>query len=207
MELGDMRAIDQLQAANVLRVGLNNTLQTRDKTYGSRDLLTINVDEDFLFQRVPNQTDFSDIHLDATATPAHWLEMKVEDTVSPRRAAQRAIDSTITVREGEIWSAGFGVGYLSDKYGTFFVPGLGYNPIIGVDTYHAEGRLRLNEEYEVFLRGDYDARDNIFVDQYYGVTQRISNTWIMEYAVVFSQGLNDHQGHFGLEMHLDIIRF
>jgi LPS-assembly protein len=207
IELGDMRAIDQLQAANVVRVGFNNTLQTRDKTYGSRDLLTFNVDEDFLFQRAPGQTDFSDIHLDATATPAHWLELRVEDTVSPRRAAQRAIDSTITVREGEIWSAGFGVGYLSDKYGSFFVPGLGFNPIVGVDTYHLEGRLRLNEEYEVFVRGDYDARDHVFVDQYYGVTQRVSNTWILQYAVVFSQGPNDNQGHFGLEVNLNLIRF
>ncbi len=207
MELGDMRAIDQLQAANVLRVGFNNTLQTRDKVYGSRDLMTFNVDEDFLFQRAPGQTDFSDIHLDATATPAHWLVLKVEDTVSPRRAAQRAIDSEVTVREGEIWSVGFGVGYLSDKYGAFFVPGLGYNPIVGVDTYHAEGRLRLNEQYEAFVRGDYDARDHIFVDQYYGITQRVSNTWILEYAVVFSEGPNNHQGHFGLEVNLNLIRF
>jgi LPS-assembly protein len=207
MELGDMRSIDQLQAANVVRVGFNNTVQTRDKTYGSRDLLSFNVDEDFLFQRSPGQTDFSDLHLDAVVTPAHWLEMRVEDTVSPRRAAQRAIDSTITVREGEVWSAGFGVGYLSDNYGNFLVPGLGYNPVVGVDTYHFEVRARMNEEYEIFARGDYDARDHFFVDQYYGVSQRVSNTWILQYAVVFSQGPNNNQGHFGLEVNLDIIRF
>ncbi len=207
MELGDMRAIDQLQAANVVRVGFNNTFQTRDKTYGSRDLLAFDVDEDFYFQRAAGQMDFSDIHLDLLATPAHWLELRVEDTVSPRRAAQRAIDSSITVREGEVWSATFGVGYLSDKYGTFFEPGLGYNPIVGVDTYPSELLRRMIEVYEIFGRGDYDARDDIFVDQYYGLTQRISNTWILEYAVVFSEGPNNHQGHFGFEMHLNIIRF
>jgi len=32
LDLGDMRALDQLQSENVLRVGLNNTVQTRDKT-------------------------------------------------------------------------------------------------------------------------------------------------------------------------------
>jgi len=207
MELGDMRAIDQLQAANVLRFGVHNTLETRDKTYGSRELLSLDVDEDFLFQRAPGQTDFSDIHLDMVATPAHWLELKVEDTVSTRRAAQRAIDSTITFREGEVWSAGFGVGYLSDRYGSYFVPGLGYNPIVGVDTYHYEAKARVNERYELFVRGDFDARDHVFVDQYYGVTQRVSNTWIVQYAVVFSQGPNDHQGHFGLEVNLNLLRF
>jgi len=207
IDLGDMRAIDQIQAENVMRLGLHNVLQTRDKTYGSRDLMTLDLDEDFLIKRAPGQTDFSDLHLDMVATPAHWLELRVEDTVSAERAAQRAIDTTITVREGELWSAGFGVGYLSDKYGTFFVPGLGYNPIIGVDTYHYEARMRVNEEYDVFVRGDYDARDHLMVDQYYGFTQRLSNTWIVQYAVYFAQGLNDNQGHFGMEVNLNLIRF
>jgi LPS-assembly protein len=207
MELGDMRAVDQLQASNVVRVGINNTLQTRDKVYGSRDLLTFNVDEDFRFQRAPGQTDFSDFHVDARATPAHWLELRFEDTVSTKNLEQRAVDTTLTVKESDVWSAGFGVGYLSDSYGSFFVPGLGYNPIVGVDTYHGEATYRATEVYELFVRGDYDARDHIFVDQYYGIRQRISNTWILQYAVVFSQGLNDHQGHFGVEVNLDIIRF
>jgi hypothetical protein len=87
------------------------------------------------------------------------------------------------------------------------VPGLGYNPIIGVDTFHYEARVRMNEEYDVFVRGDYDARDHLMVDQYYGFTQRVSNTWIVQYAVVFSQGLNDNQGHFGLEVNLNLVRF
>ncbi len=207
IELGDMRALDQLQAENVLRVGLNNTLQTRDKTYGSTDLLTFDVAEDFRFQRAPGETDFSDVHAEITATPARWLEIRVEDSVSTRRAAQRAMDTTVTVREGEVWSAGIGVGYLSDKYGDFFVPGLGNFPIVGLDIYHLEVRSRLNEVYEAFIRGDYDARDHLFVDQFYGISQKVSNTWIVEYALVFSSGPNNGQGHFGLNVTLNMVRF
>jgi len=207
MELGDMRAVDQLQAENVLRFGLNNTLQTRDKTYGSRDLLTLNLAEDFRFQRAPGQTDFSDAHVDLTATVTRWLSLTFEDTVSTRRASQRALDTDVTVHEGDVWMARFGVGYLSDKYGTFYVPGLGYNPIVGVDTYHYELRARVNELYEVFTRGDFDARDHLFIDQYYGVDRKISNTWNLEAAVVFSSGPNNNQGHFGLEVGLNLLRF
>ena len=207
MELGDMRAIDQLQASNVLRFGINNTLETRDETYGSRELMTFNVDEDFMFQRAPGQTDFSDIHADVTATPARWLAISFEDAVSTRRAAQRALDTDITVHEGDVWMARFGVGYLSDKYGDFTVPGIGPNPIVGVDTYHVELRTRLNEVYDAFVRGDYDARDHLIIDQYYGIVQRISNTWTLEYAIVFSSGPNNGQGHFGMEAHLNMIRF
>ena len=207
LELGDLRSLDQLQAENVLRVGLNNTLQTRDKTYGSRDLLTLNLAEDFRFQRAPGQTDFSDIHAELAATPAPWLELRVEDAVASDRAAPRAMDATVTVREGEVWSAGFGVGYLSDKYGTFYLPGLGAYPIVGLDTYHLEGRVRLNERYEAFARADYDARDHLFVDQFYGISQRLSNTWVVDYMVAFSQGPNRQQSHFGLNVALNMVRF
>jgi LPS-assembly protein len=207
MELGDMRAIDQLQAENVVRAGLHNTLETRDPQYGSRTILTFDLDEDFRFQRAPGQTDFSDVHGELVATPAHWLELRLEDALSTSRLAQRAVDASVTVREGEVWMANFGVGYLSDSYGTFEVPGLGINPIVGVDTYHAEFRKRINEEYEAFVRGDYDARDHLFIDQYYGVVQRVSNTWLVQYAVVFSRGPNDGQGHFGLEVNVNVVRF
>jgi LPS-assembly protein len=209
MELGDMRAVDQLAAENVLRFGLHNVLETRDTQYGygSRNLVAFDVDEDFRFQRAPGQTDFSDVHGDLTMTPARWLEFRLEDTVSTRRFAQRAIDSDVTVREGDVWLARFGVGYLSDNYGSYYVPGLGYNPIVGVDTYHFELRARINEVYEAFTRGDYDARDHIFVDQYYGMVQRIANTWLLEYAIVISNGPNNGDGHFGVEVSLNIVRF
>ncbi len=207
IELGDMRALDQLQAENVLRVGLQNTFQTRDKTYGSRDLLVFNVEDDIRFERTPGELDFSDIFAELKATPAPWFEFRLEDSVSTNGAAQRARDATVTFREGDLWSVGLGVGYLSSQYGTFFLPGLGAFPIVGLDTYHAEARVRVNEVYEVFARGDYDFVLNQFVDQFYGVTQRVSNTWIVEYALVFSNGPNKGQGHFGLNVSLNLVRF
>jgi LPS-assembly protein len=215
LDLGDMRALDQLQSENVLRVGLNNTVQTRDKTYGSMDLLTFNIDDDIDLHRVPGSSDFSFIHAEMTATPARWLELRFEDSVSANRLTQKAIDTTITVREGEVWSTTFGLGYLSDQYGDYVIPGLGTFPIVGVDIYHGEVRARINEAYQAFVRGDYDLRSHIFVDQFYGITQKLSNTWVIEYAVVFSNGpnkdfsnpMNQRGGHFGFNTTVNIIRF
>ncbi len=206
LELGDMRNVDQLQASNVLRVGLNNTLQTRDKTYGSRDLFTFNVADDFRFGRAPGQAHFSNVHTEMTVTPARWLEVHVEDSLAPDSVKQQAVDASVTVREADVWSATAGVGLLKDQIGTYYLPGLGDFPIVGLDTYHLEIRTRLNERYEMFARGDYDARQHLFPDQFYGVTQRVSNTWIVEYAVEFSSGPNK-SGHFGLNVDLQLIRF
>lgn len=207
MELGDMTAIDQMRSENVLRLGVNNTIQTRDKTYGSRDLFTFDVESDMHFQRDPGQTDFSDIYGQLTVTPARWLEIRVENSVSSTRFEQRARDASITFREAEVWSFGFGVGFLSDQYAQYYLPGLGNFPIEGLNTYHAEARARINEQYEAFVRGDYDYRQHQFVDQFYGISQRLSNTWIVEYAVVISNGPNKGQGHFGLNVNLNLIRF
>ena len=207
MDLGDMRALDQLRARNVLRIGLNNTLQTRDATYGSRDLLSLNIDEDVKMKTTPGTKDFSDLHADLVATPARWLELRLEDSVDPRTLVQQAVDTSVTIREGNIWSAKVGLGFLSDEYGTYAIPGLGIFPIVGTDVYHAEGRYRLNEVYEAFVRGDFDERAHIFVDQFYGFSQKVSNLWIVEYAVVFSNGPNKDQGHFGLNVTLNIVRF
>src|ERR1019366_2134884 len=79
--------------------------------------------------------------------------------------------------------------------------------IVGLDVFHVETRARLNEVYEAFARGDYDARDHFFVDQYYGISQKVSNTWNVEYAVTFSRGPNNGQGHFGLNVSLNMMRF
>jgi LPS-assembly protein len=207
LELGDMRALDQLQAENVLRVGLSNTIQTRDKTYGSRDLLALDLEDDIRYQRAPDEPDYSDIYAELRATPTKWLELRFEDSLSSTHAEQRSRDATITFRQGELWSVGFGLGYLSDQYVKYFLPGLGSFPVEGLNTYHAEVRMRINEQYEAFARGDYDYFARRFVDQFYGVDQRLANTWLIEYAVVFSNGPNKGQGHFGLNVSLNLIRF
>ena len=207
LELGDIRALDQLHSENVVRVGLNNTLQTRDASYGSTDLATLNVDEDFRFRRSPGFEDFSDLHAELTLTPARWLELRLEDSVSPKSLTQQAVDTSVTVREGDVWSAKLGLGFLSDQYGSYTIPGLGAYPIVGTDVYHGEVRYRLNEVYEAFARADFDVRAHIFVDQFYGFYQKVSNIWLVQYAVVISNGPNKGGGHFGLNVTLNMVRF
>ena len=60
---------------------------------------------------------------------------------------------------------------------------------------------------EAFVRGDFDERAHIFVDQFYGISQKVSNTWIVQYALVFSNGPNKGQGHFGFNVNLNVVRF
>ena len=75
--LGAMRNLDQLHKINTLRVGLDNVLQTRDSTYGSRDLLSLNLAADLSFATQPGQQRWSDVYTELSVTPASWLRFEL----------------------------------------------------------------------------------------------------------------------------------
>ncbi len=206
LELGDMRALDQLQAVNVLRFGVNNTLETRDPTYGSRELLGLNLADDLRFERAAGQRRTSDIHADIVFKPARWLEVTVADSFTSTSFAQKELNSNITLRDADLASLSVGVGYLTDNYGLYTLPGLGTYPITGLDAYHLEGRFRINEVYDAFFRLDYDDRSHVFTNQYYGFHQRISNTWIVQYAFTIAGGPSREHG-IGFNVNVEIVRF
>jgi len=206
MELGDQRSIDQLQAVNVLRLGLNNTLQTRDPNYGSRDLLRFDVADDFRFQRAAGQTRTSEIHTDLALIPANWLEITVADTFASQSYAQKELNANLTLRDADVWSASVGVGYLTDQYGDYTIPGLGTYPVTGLDAYHFEFKVRVSEVYQVFARVDYDDRAHLFADQYYGVYQTLANTWTVQYTLDVQGGPSRNHG-IGFNVGLQIAHF
>jgi LPS-assembly protein len=206
LDLGDVRSIDQLQAVNVLRFGLDNTLETRDPVYGSRELLGFNLTDDLRFQRTPGQKRTSDVHADLVFKPARWLEVTVADSFASTSFAQKELNSNFTLRDADLASLTVGVGYLTDSYGVYTLPGLGTYPITGLDGYHVEGRFRINEVYDAFFRLDYDDRSHVFTNQYYGFHQRISNTWIVQYALTVSGGPSREHG-IGFNVNVEIVRF
>ena len=63
LDLGEMRNTDRLFKTNTLRLGIKNTLETRDETYGSRELARLDIFQDFNFdKRVLAQNDFKRCH-------------------------------------------------------------------------------------------------------------------------------------------------
>jgi LPS-assembly protein len=206
LDLGDQRNIDELRAQNVLRVGLTNTLQTRDKQYGSRDLVSLNLAQDFRFTQAPGQRDASDIHAEMAITPARWLEISLYDSYSVRPWTVREWDSDIIVHNGDDWSARFGTGYVNDHADDWVAEGLVAPTLTGVDALHIEGRKKINEVWTAYLRADYDARTHIFADQTYGVEQILANTWILRYYISLYSGPSREKG-VGYGIRVDAVRF
>ena len=188
--LGAVRNIDELRSVNTLRLGLDNTLQTRDPVYGSRDLVVLNVANDFLFDRRPGERKVSAIHSELAIMPARWLELGIYQSFTPQDFTLQEFNTGVTVRNGDFWSVRFASNFLRGE----------------LNDYLLRGSHRFNEVFEGIVHLRYDARTHRFNEQSYGVRHNIGNTWAIEYVVTLYGGQR-RESSFGFNVRVDALRF
>ncbi len=188
--LGEPRNLDDLRATNTLRLSFDNTVQTRDATYGSRDLLLLNLATDFRFKRAPGERDVSEVHTEAAFAPAHWLQVDAYSRLTPQTTTIQEFNSGITVHDGNAWSLRFSNNFLRRQ----------------IEDYVVDGRIRLNRTYDALTRLHYDARKRRFNEQAYGLVQNLDHTWRVSYVVSLYSGPR-RESHFGLNVQVEAIGF
>ena len=190
IDLGEMRNIDNLQAINTLRVGLNNLLQTRDKQYGSRDLLSFNLTSDFNFTTQAGQRHWSDIYTELSVMPAHWLQFDLYQRFSPQTLKLHEFNTDLKLIDQDWWTLRLSNNYLQAQ----------------IEEYYLEYQRRLNEVWQGFARVRYDARARRWDEVSYGFRQRLRNTWNIRYEMSWYQG-NQRENGFGFNVAIDLVRF
>ena len=188
--LGDTRNIDELHSTNTLRLGFDNTLQTRDPVYGSRDLDVLNIANDFRFDRAPRERRMSEIHSELAIMPARWLELGIYQSFAPQDLTLREFNTGITVRDGDEWEARFSSNFLRGELNDYFL----------------ESSRRFNEVFDGIIHLRYDARKQRFNEQMYGIRHNISNTWRIEYLITLYDGPR-RESRFGFSVRVDALRF
>ncbi len=188
--LGDTRNIDDLGPTNVLRLGFDNTWQTRNPEYGSRDLLAFNVAADFRFDRLPGQRTASDIHNFIAFTPAPWLQFDLYQRLDPYDFKLQEINTSLSIFDGKAWSMRFSSHSLRNE----------------IEEYILQTDVRLNEAYEVLAKLHYDTRRDRFNEQAYGLRQNLGNLWSLEYLVTIYDGPR-RESDFGFSVSVDVIGF
>jgi len=190
LDLGDVSYLDQLHSENTLRLGLNNTLQTREDGYGSRDLVLFNVADDINFERTAEEPDFSDLHFDLALIPTRWLEYDVTEIVDPEKFQLYEFTSGLILHDGNAWSLHLGNDFVRHED----------------DNYILDYMLRLNERFQVTFLAEYDARIHVINRVAAGLTQNLANTWKLQYLLVFNGGPN-REGKVGFQVQVDVLRF
>jgi LPS-assembly protein len=190
MGLGDTRNIDDLGPTNVLRIGLDNTWQTRDTEYGSRDLLVFNLANDFRFERSPTQRTASDLHSFLAFMPAAWLQFDYYQRLSTHDFTLQEFNTSVSIHDGDAWRLQFSSHFLRQD----------------IEEYVLQYEHRLNEAYEILTKFHYDNRRRRFNEQAFGLRQNLGNTWSVEYLVTVYDGPR-RESNFGFNIAVETFGF
>jgi LPS-assembly protein len=190
LSIGDSRNIDDLTALNTVRLSFNNTLQTRDPKYGSRNLAALNFAADYRFDPAAGQRHVSDIYTELALMPAPWVRFEVFHRFDPHAIRQQELSTGLTLIDQEWWSLRLATNFLRNDY----------------DEYYLEYRHRLNESYDVTALWRYDGRRNRFNEQSYGIWQRLGQTWAVKYEVSFFDGPR-RESSFALNIEVELLKF
>ncbi|HEY0944897.1 MAG TPA: LPS assembly protein LptD [Opitutaceae bacterium] len=194
--LGDRRNIDELTDTNTLRLGVGNRLQTRDKTYGSRDLARLDVAADVEFDHERTGSTVPAVHTDFALMPVRWLQFEVYQSFAPENLRLREFNTGLVLRDGDKWALRLASHYLDRAAGT-------EEPI---QEYVAGYRYRVNEVYSLTARLHFDQRQRRFVEQSYGLEQILQNLWTVRYELAFYEGPR-RESSFGFNVALGLATF
>lgn len=188
--LGDTRNIDDLAPTNVLRVGLDNTWQTRDTGYGSRDLLVFNLASDFRFSPEPGQNRTSDLHAALAFMPAPWLQLDLYQRTTPQDFTLQELNTGLSIHDGDAWTLRFSSHFLRRE----------------IEENLVQYEVRLNEAYAAVTRLRYDFRARRFNEQAFGLRQNLNNTWHIEYMATLYAGPR-RESNFGFNITIEALGF
>ncbi|MBT5901563.1 MAG: LPS-assembly protein LptD [Opitutaceae bacterium] len=188
--LGSRRQIDDLTRTHTVRFALDQRLQTRDETYGSRDLVHMNLALDARLDRPVGARKLSALHTELRLSPASFLDVDLYHRATPGDWTLRELNTAITLHSADDWQLQFATHYLENDIQEFI----------------AAMAYRFNEVWEGYTRHHFDSRRSRFVEQAYGVRQTIANRWQVGYELSFYEG-NRRESDFGFSVRLDVLTF
>lgn len=190
LNLGSRRQIDDLTATNTLRIAIDQRLQTRDATYGSRDLAQLQVAIDSRFDPPPGARTLSALHTELRLSPAPFLDLELYHRATPGSWNTPELNAAITLHNADLWQFQIATHYLEADIQEF----------IGRYAY------RFNEVWQGYTRLHFDSRRQRFVEQTYGLRQTIANRWVIGYEVSFLEG-QQRESNFGFALRFDVVNF
>lgn len=176
LNLSDLRNVDSLAEAHLVRLGVENLYQTRAKGYGSRTLAALNFYQDVLFEKNTRydgdeQDTFNATWVELIISPAPWLKFDLASRFKTESFTLEELRTRTSLISGEIWEIGLSTDLLNRQ----------------IDQYRLDFIYRLNERYALLLNTRFDADTGDFTKFSIGMRTRIGSTWEILYALTFRE--------------------
>jgi len=187
ISLAEIRpTLDDLHETNTLRIAFDNILQTRNRKYGSRDLLRLTLAGDIRFSERPDDDDFSSLYAFLGLTPAPWLQWKFFTRLNPNRnLGLEELNTEIWLIDQEFWGIGLGTEFLKHEF----------------QQYTLDARYRINDTFSLLGNIRYDAKTGILNELSVRISQNIRNLWVVDYGFTVFDGprrISGNRVEFGI---------
>lgn len=192
IDIAQRRDTDEIHETQVLRLGLENLFQTRDKEYGSRDLIGLDVYQDFRDTDRTGDRTLSDTYIRQKLTPANWLDFTLYQRLDPYTGSLHEISTLATISDGDRWRIHLGTQYVTDA--------------IQLDQYMLGWDYRIDSQYSLKALWRYDADTGTLAEQTYGVVQQLGHTWQLEYVFSHNRNAREDSG-FSFSVRVRIVTF
>jgi LPS-assembly protein len=190
IDLGNIRYVDDLGQSSVLRFGVENLLQTRDDSWGSKDLVEFNIYQDVLFTADPGEDTWTGLYTQLAVRPIHWLQVDFYSQIRPESFDLAASRARISVVNGDLWRLAVDTESLEAQ----------------VEQYRAAFSYRFNQRWSGTASLRYDSRLGKITEHAYTVHQRLANTWNLAYQLIFRSGaVREDEAQFNIRV--DLVRF
>ena len=187
IDLGEIRSIDDLRETHLIRLGIENFLQTRRTDYGSRQLTTFDLYQDIRISREHSEKTFSDLYTDLKVMPVDWFRFRLFNRFNPEDLTFNETRTTIAVNDGDIWALSLTTDNLQKQ----------------IDQYDLGFDYKLNERWLFNSHWRYDTRLSAFTRHAYGLTTYIGNSWKAAFELAFNEGSSrEDQAQLNLRLKL-----
>jgi LPS-assembly protein len=160
IDFPDFNAIDEIDSQNVMRLGLQNKLQTKRKRV-VENIVDWEMFADYRITRRTGQPSFSDLFSELDLRPFSWLTLSSEIRYGLSESALQETYHRLALTPNATWSAAIGHRFLRDD--PQFGPDFGHN-LIATTFYY-----RLNDNWGLRTSHHFEARDSTLEEQYYTV--------------------------------------
>jgi len=174
--LGEIDLADRADAASttetqITRIGVRNTFETKNATTGTRELVRADVFTEW--RQLTTGMQQSDVLTHIRLTPATWVTldsaMRFGSNGSPLESLQ-----SIGFNSGDFWNTSITWVDLEQVTTGQTLP---TRQLI------LQAQMALNSIYSVYVLNDYDAFSGQSVVQSIGITQKIGNSWMLDYGI------------------------
>jgi LPS-assembly protein len=172
LDLGEARYLDQLTDRNLLRIGIENRLQTRAKDYGSRDLAAFRLYQDLLLDPEPAQNSLDEFFGEVEIQPAPWLGFGLQAKWDTKEGDLQQLALETILRDGDLSEVSLSILRLEDLS----------------KQYRLLGLHRLNERKELQTGLQFDAQTGDLTRATMGILTRISDSFDLLYQLSHRKG-------------------